>query len=64
MCESNAYVYDEAGKEMLYLESVDLIRPEGGKIFLKNLFGEQKLYDGEIKEIALMDHKIILGKKS
>ncbi len=59
MCEANAYI-DVNGREELYLESVDVMRPEGGKIFLKNLFGEQKVFDGEVKEISLLKHKIVL----
>jgi predicted RNA-binding protein len=62
MCEANAYIYS-GGKEELYLESVDIMRPEGGKIYLKNLFGEQKVFEGEIKEVSLLNHKIILERK-
>ena len=62
MCEANAYIF-ENGKEELYLENVDVMKPEEGKIFLKNLFGEQKVFEGEIKEISLLKHKIILQKK-
>ena len=62
MCEANAYIYKD-GKEEIYLENVDIMRPEEGKIFLKNLFGEQKLFDGAIKEISLLKHKILLEKK-
>jgi predicted RNA-binding protein len=62
MCEANAYIYKD-GKEDLYLESVDIMRPEEGKIFLRNLFGEQKVFDGEIREISLLQHKIVLEKK-
>jgi predicted RNA-binding protein len=62
MCEANAYVYSN-GKEELYLESVDIMRPEEGKIYLRNLFGEQKIFEGEIKEISLLKHKIILERK-
>ena len=62
MCEANAYVVKE-GKEELYLENVDVMKPEGGKILLKNLFGEQKVFEGQIKEISLLRHKIILEKK-
>jgi predicted RNA-binding protein len=62
MCEANAYIYKN-GKEELYLENVDLLRPEEGKILLKNLFGEQKVFDGDIKEISLLKHKIVLEKK-
>jgi predicted RNA-binding protein len=62
MCEANAYIY-ENGKEELYLENVDVMKPEGGKLFLKNLFGEQKIFEGEIREISLLRHRIILEKK-
>ncbi|NCO68090.1 MAG: RNA-binding protein [Nitrospirae bacterium CG_4_10_14_0_8_um_filter_41_23] len=62
MCEANAYIYKD-GKEELYLENVDIMRPEEGKILLKNLFGEQKVFDGDIKEISLLRHKIVLEKK-
>ena len=62
MCEANAYIL-ENGKEELYLENVDVMKPEDGKIFLKNLFGEQKVFEGEIKEISLLRHKILLQKK-
>lgn len=62
MCEANAYIYSD-GKEKLYLENVDIMRPEGGKIYLRNLFGEQKVFEGEIKEVSLLNHKIVLEKK-
>ena len=62
MCEANAYIF-ENGREELYLENVDVMKPEDGKIFLKNLFGEQKVFEGEIKEISLLRHKIVLQKK-
>ncbi len=62
MCEANAYLYKD-GKEELYLENVDIMRPEEGKIYLRNLFGEQKVFDGRIKEISLLQHKIVLEKK-
>jgi predicted RNA-binding protein len=62
MCEANAYVYRD-GDEELYLENVDIMRPEGDNIFLKNLFGEQKIFEGEIREISLLHHKIVLQKR-
>ena len=62
MCEANAYIYRD-GKEELYLESVDIMKPEEGKIFLKNLFGEQKVFEGVIREISLLRHRILLEKK-
>lgn len=59
MCEANAYVYKD-GVEELYLESVDLLVPEGRTIFLKNLFGEQKTFLGTVREISLLRHRIVL----
>lgn len=61
MCETNVYI-DMDGKEELYLENVDIIRPEAGQIYMRNLFGEQKSFEGSIKEISLNKHKIILKK--
>ncbi|MEW6067664.1 MAG: CooT family nickel-binding protein [Nitrospirota bacterium] len=62
MCEANAYIYRD-GKEELYLENVDILKPEEGKILLKSLFGEQKVFEGKIKEISLLKHRIVLEKK-
>lgn len=62
MCETNVYVLKN-GKEELYLDNVDVIKPEDGKIFLRNLFGEQKVFEGRIKEIELLKHKVVLEIK-
>ncbi len=62
MCETNVYV-EENGREELYLENVDILRPENGKIYMKNLFGEQKLFEGSLKEISLARHKVVLTQK-
>lgn len=62
MCEANAYVYKD-GNEALYLENVDVLVPEGGTVFLKNLFGEQKTFEGHVKEISLLKHKILLEEE-
>ena len=59
MCEANAYL-ERNGEEELVLENVDIIEPENGKVFIRNIFGEQKLLDSRIKKISLIDHKIIL----
>jgi predicted RNA-binding protein len=59
MCEASAYIYKD-GQEELYLDSVDILLPEGDKIYLKNLFGEQKTFEGRVREISLLRHRIIL----
>ncbi|MEK7698519.1 MAG: CooT family nickel-binding protein [Nitrospirota bacterium] len=62
MCETNVYI-EKNGKEELYMENVDVLLPEEGKIYMRNIFGEQKFFEGAIKEISLNKHKIILKKK-
>ena len=59
MCEANAYL-ERDGREELIMESVDIIEPEDGKVFIRNIFGEQKILNSRIKRISLIDHKILL----
>jgi predicted RNA-binding protein len=61
MCEANAYIIVD-GKEQMLLADVDLLRPEGDGVYLRSAFGEQKTVSARIKELRLMDHKIILEK--
>ena len=58
MCEANAYIKRD-GHETLLMEGVFIVKPEGKKVVLENIFGEQKLIDAEISQISLMEHKII-----
>lgn len=62
MCEANAYVIKN-GEEEIYLESVDILRPEGKTIYLRSIFGEQKVFKGKIKEMSLLNHKIVLEEE-
>ena len=63
MCEANAYI-ERDGNEELLLESVDILEPENGKVFIRNIFGEQKLVSSRIKKISLIEHKIVLEEIS
>lgn len=59
MCESNAFLVRE-GREELLLEGVDLVQPEeDGRFRLVNIFGEQKIIQGKLKSMNLVDHKIL-----
>lgn len=60
MCEANVYLLGEDGSETLYLDNVDKIRPEENRLILENIFGQQKIIKARIKEMALVEHKIIL----
>lgn len=62
MCEANVYLIDENGEEKLLLESVDKIIPESKELHLENIFGQRKVIKARIKEMALVEHRIILEK--
>lgn len=62
MCEANAYLMDEEGKQTLLLEGVDKLVPQEDKLVLENIFGQKKIIKAKIRELALVDHKIILEK--
>jgi Predicted RNA-binding protein len=62
MCEANVYIIDESGNEKLFLEAVDRIVPEDENLLLENIFGQRKTVKARIKEMQLVDHKIILQK--
>jgi len=62
MCEANAYIEKE-GEEELFMESVDVIKPEkDNKLLIMNIFGDQMIFIGKIKKISLVNHKILLEK--
>jgi predicted RNA-binding protein len=59
MCEANAYFIKD-GEESLIMESVDFIKAEeGGLWHLESIFGEQKNLRARIKEMNLVDHRIL-----
>jgi predicted RNA-binding protein len=59
MCEANAYLI-ESGEETLVMENVDVLRPEGNGIYLQDIFGGQRTIKARIKELNLVDHRILL----
>ena len=59
MCEAIVYIERDGELEELMEDVVDL-RHEEGKILLTGVFGDQKLVSARIKEVKLLDHKIIL----
>ena len=59
MCEASVFCVKDA-KEELVLADVEVLRPEGEFIFLKNIFGEQKRVKGRIREMNLVEHRILL----
>ncbi|MEG6585264.1 CooT family nickel-binding protein [Dendrosporobacter sp. 1207_IL3150] len=61
MCEANAYIINK-GIEELLLERVDKVVPTDGEIYLENIFGQRLTLAARIKELHLVDHKIVLER--
>jgi predicted RNA-binding protein len=59
MCQSTAYVLKD-GKEQELMADIATIIPEGKRLRLISLFGEEKEIEATIQEINLLGHKIIL----
>lgn len=62
MCEANAYLVQN-GKEELLMESVDVVRPEEEGIYLQDIFGGQRTVKAKIKQMNLVDHRILLEEQ-
>lgn len=62
MCEANVYLIDRAGNEVLILDSVDKVIPDGDEIMLENIFNERKTVKARIKAMELVEHRILLEK--
>jgi len=60
MCESNVYLIDKNGKESLFFELVDKIVPGKNSVYLEDILGQKKTVNARIKELALVDHRIVL----
>uniref|UniRef100_A0A7C1JC78 CooT family nickel-binding protein n=1 Tax=Ammonifex degensii TaxID=42838 RepID=A0A7C1JC78_9THEO len=61
MCEANAYLR-EGDREELILEMVDKVVPYEDGLLLEDIYGRRKIIKARIKELALVDHKIILER--
>ena len=61
MCEAAVFL-DRDGDLEKVMDDVVEVRPEGDKMLLVDVFGEQKLVSARLKEAELMDHRIILGE--
>jgi predicted RNA-binding protein len=62
MCESKVFLLED-GKEKPVMENVIYIEPQDGRVFMYDLLGEQKIVDAVIKEVKLLDHKVILENR-
>ena len=62
MCEANAYI-EQDGREVLVMEGVFVVKsetgPQGERVVLENIFGDQRVIEAEFSRISLMEHKIV-----
>ena len=63
MCESNVFL-KEGEKEVMIMESVDTIEPYENGLKLMDIFGKQLFVLAKIKNMTLLNHRIILEKLS
>jgi predicted RNA-binding protein len=59
VCEAHAYVRKD-DKDELFMENVDSVLPYEDGLVLENIFGQRKMIKARIRELALVDHKVIL----
>ncbi len=62
MCEANAYI-EQDGHEVLVMEGVFVVKtdtgPQGERVILENIFGDQCVIEAELSRVSLMEHKIV-----
>ena len=59
MCQSTVYLVKDGREEML-MEDVSVITPKGDELLLVGMLGERKKIKARIKELQLMDHRILV----
>ncbi len=62
MCEANAYLLKD-GEEELLMAGVDILKPEGDSIYIRDIFGAQRWVRARIKEMNLVLHRIVLEEE-
>lgn len=59
MCESIAYLVTKDGTERI-MDNVIYAMPSAEGVFLEDILGDQRTVKGVLKEIKLLDHKILI----
>ncbi|MEY7999789.1 CooT family nickel-binding protein [Clostridium sp. Mt-5] len=62
MCESTAYLVTPEGEQKIMEYVVNVIPKENGKLFLADILGEEKIIEGMLKEVNLLENKIVIEK--
>ena len=59
MCELSVYILED-GEEKILMEEVASIKPEGDRLVLTDLLGQQEIVEARIQELKLLEHKVYL----
>lgn len=59
MCESKAYLRNKDGEKMI-MENVIIAEPKDDGILLEDILGDSRFVKGVLREIKLLDHKIVI----
>ncbi len=62
MCESTAYLVTPEGERKIMDYVVDIVPKENGKLSLTDILGEEEIIEGILKEVRLLEHKIVIEK--
>ncbi|HHY96277.1 MAG TPA: CooT family nickel-binding protein [Firmicutes bacterium] len=59
MCQSRVVTFRD-GREEVIMEDVVTVRPQGSELYLEDLYGQQRTVKARIRELQLMDHRIVV----
>ena len=61
MCESSAYLVNKKCEEEKIMDYViDIVPNNDGSLTLSDLLGGTKIVNGRLKEVKLLNHKILI----
>ncbi|MGL4606756.1 MAG: CooT family nickel-binding protein [Eubacteriaceae bacterium] len=60
MCESSAYMITPEGETKIMDYVVDIVPNDDGSLTLSDLLGGTKIVQGKLKEVKLLNHKILI----
>ncbi len=63
MCESTVFLR-EGKEEKVLMKDVAAVRPQGGKLLLTGVLGEQLEVEGVLADLDLMGHRIVVERVS
>ncbi len=63
MCESTVFLRD-GDEEKVLMKDVAAVRPQGGKLLLTGVLGEQLEVEGFLADLDLMAHRIVVESAS